>query len=62
MTSDFDQTLQKYADLIVQVGLNLRAGQKLIVRAPIQAAQLARLVTVSAYRAGARLVDVLYSD
>ncbi|MHB0965086.1 MAG: aminopeptidase [Bellilinea sp.] len=62
MTSDFNQTLQKYADLIVQVGLNLRAGQKLIVRAPIQAEPLARLVTVSAYRAGARLVDVLYSD
>ena len=62
MALDFEKTLEKYADLIVHVGLNLRAGQKLIVRAPIQAAPLARLVTVSAYKAGARLVDVLYSD
>jgi aminopeptidase len=59
---DFENTLQKYADLIVQVGLNLRAGQKLLVRAPIQAAALVRLVTASAYRAGACFVDVLYSD
>ena len=62
MALDFEKTLGKYADLIVHVGLNLRAGQSLIVRAPIQAAPLARLVTVSAYKAGARLVDVLYSD
>ena len=62
MAFDFETTLQKYADLIVHVGLNVRAGQKLIIRAPIQAAPLARLVTVSAYKAGARLVDVLYSD
>jgi len=62
MTLDFDQTLQKYADLIIQVGLNLRAGQRLVVRAPIQAASLVQKVTASAYKAGARYVDVLYSD
>lgn len=62
MTSEFDKNLEKYADLIVHVGLNLRAGQRLIVRAPVEGAPLARLVAASAYRAGARLVDVLYLD
>ena len=36
MALDFEKTLEKYADLIVHVGLNLRAGQKLIVRAPFR--------------------------
>lgn len=62
MSSQFEKKLEQYAELIVRVGLNLRAGQKLIVRAPVEGAPLVRLVAASAYRAGARLVDVLYSD
>lgn len=62
MPFDFEKTLKKYADLIIHVGLNLRAGQKLLVRAPIEAAPLVQLVTASAYKAGARYVDVFYSD
>lgn len=62
MASQFEKQLEQYAELIVRVGLNLRAGQKLSVRAPVEGAPLARLVAASAYRAGARLVDVLYSD
>lgn len=62
MVSQFEKNLEKYAELIVRVGLNLRAGQRLIIRAPIEGAPLVRLVAASAYRVGARLVDVLYSD
>ena len=54
--------LQKYAEMIVHVGLNLQSGQRLLVRAPIESAELVRLVTASAYRAGARLVTVLWQD
>jgi aminopeptidase len=62
MTQDFEKLLGSYADLIVHIGLNVRAGQKLLVRAPIQSAPVVHKVTESAYRAGARLVDVLYGD
>ncbi|MDR3572527.1 MAG: aminopeptidase [Anaerolineaceae bacterium] len=62
MASDFDQSLSNYAELIVKVGLNMRAGQRLVIQAPIQAAELVRKVTVSAYKAGVRYVDVLWQD
>lgn len=56
------EELSRYADVIVQVGLNLQAGQRLMVRADLQTAPLARAVARSAYRAGARLVDVVWGD
>jgi aminopeptidase len=62
MVGDFDQALSNYAELIVHVGLNMRAGQRLVIQAPIQAAELVRLVTTSAYKTGVRLVDVLWQD
>ncbi|NTU81760.1 MAG: aminopeptidase [Chloroflexales bacterium] len=54
--------LSRYADVIVQVGLGLRQGQRLLVRADLQTAALVRAVARSAYRAGARLVDVVWGD
>jgi aminopeptidase len=54
--------LSRYADVIIQVGLNLQQGQRLLVRADLQTAALVRAVTRSAYRAGARLVDVIWGD
>ena len=62
MSYDFDQTLEKYADIIVRVGLNLQPGQRLLFSAPIEAAAPVRKVTAKAYDAGARLVDVVWSD
>ncbi len=59
---DFEQMLQRYADVAVKTGLNLQAGQRLLVVAPIEASPLVRQVTISAYKAGARFVDVLWSD
>ena len=59
---EFDQLLGKYADVIVRVGLNLRKGQRLLVRAILEDAPLVRKVTESAYKAGAIFVDVLYID
>ncbi len=32
---EFSQALQKYADVVVRVGLNLRAGQRLFILAGI---------------------------
>lgn len=62
MTPEFDRALGRYAELIVKVGLNLQPGQRLLVRAPIEAAPLARAVAAHAYDSGARLVETLYND
>jgi aminopeptidase len=60
--ADFERNLQKYAELIVHVGLNLRAGQRLVVIADIKTSALVRLVAAHAYQAGCRLVDVIWDD
>ena len=57
-----DQRLESYARLAVQVGLNLQPGQTLGINALIEHAPLARAIAREAYEAGARYVDVLYSD
>ncbi len=57
-----DQRLESYARLVVQVGLNLQPGQILGINALIEHAPLARAVTREAYNAGAKYVDVLYTD
>jgi aminopeptidase len=70
MTSEFEQNLEKYAEVIIKVGLNLQPGQRLLIGAPIFATKgvsleltpLVRLITKKAYQAGARLVDVNWDD
>jgi len=57
-----DQRLELYARLTVQVGLNLQAEQTLGINALIEHAPLVRAIARQAYEAGARYVDVLYTD
>lgn len=59
---EFDSMLSKYADVVVKVGLNLRRGQKLSIRAIIEDAPFVRKVAEKAYNAGAKYVDVLWAD
>jgi aminopeptidase len=54
--------VRKYAELVVQVGANVQPGQLVDVLARVEHAEVAREVTRAAYRAGARYVDVYYSD
>jgi aminopeptidase len=62
------ELLQKYAQAIVRVGLNLRAGQRLIITnatargVPPAGRALVHEVTKAAYAAGARFVDVIWGD
>jgi len=58
---DLDR-IDRYADLIVQVGANVQRGQLVEVIARIEHAHVARAVARAAYRAGAAYVDVGYSD
>jgi len=34
MSSEFEQNLEKYAEVIVKVGLNLQPGQRLLIGGP----------------------------
>ena len=54
---DFQAKLARYAELLVKVGVNLPAGGKLLVNAPLDAAPLVRQVVRAAYQAGALDVD-----
>ena len=58
----FEEKLKNYADLIVNVGANVQKGQNVMFRAPVEGAELARLIVDSAYAAGARYVDLIWSD
>ena len=57
-----DGRLERYAELAVRVGANVQPGQMLFITAMIQHAPLARALARAAYGAGARYVDVRYSD
>jgi aminopeptidase len=64
-----DADLSQYADITVNVALNLRRGQRLMIIGPVsyggvslEAAPLVRRITASAYTAGASLVETLWGD
>src|SRR6202163_3766047 len=54
--------LDRLAELAIKVGLQLKAGQDLLVTAPTAALPLVRKVAEHAYRAGAGLVTPILSD
>ena len=58
----FEQTLEKYAALAVNVGVNIQPGQTLSISAPLEAVQFVRLVTEKAYKSGAKHVYVDWND
>ncbi|MBN9616926.1 MAG: aminopeptidase [Acidobacteriales bacterium 59-55] len=58
----FEDKLDRLAEVAVRVGLGLRAGQELIMSAPMEALPLVRRITEHAYKAGALLVTTLYGD
>ena len=57
-----DVMLEKYARLIVKMGVNIQKGQTLVVTSPIECAQFTRLVARMAYEEGARDVVVNWQD
>ncbi|MDT3426436.1 aminopeptidase [Paenibacillus forsythiae] len=61
MTS-FEQMLDKYANLVVKVGVNIQPGQVLMVHAPLETAELTRLIVAKAYEAGAKYVVMDWED
>jgi aminopeptidase len=58
-----DERLERYAELCVRVGSNVRPGQEVFVQAgAVEHAPLVRALTRQAYRAGASFVHVFYLD
>ena len=57
-----DDRLTRYAQLVVQVGANVQAGQRVAVAADIVHAPVVRAVVEQAYLAGASRVEVDYTD
>lgn len=68
MSSEFERNLEKYAEVIIKVALNLQPGQKLCIYGsftfgvPIELAPLVRLIAEKAYKYGARYVDVMWYE
>jgi aminopeptidase len=70
MPTDFKKNLEKYAEVIVKIGLNLQPGQRLLIGKPtpslngvaVELAPLVRLIVEKAYQAGAKLVEVMWDD
>src|ERR1700761_710749 len=59
---NFDQKLDRLAEVAVRVGLNLQKGQELVLTAPTDALPLVRRIVEQAYKAGAKFVTTLISD
>lgn len=54
--------LDRLAQITVKTGLGLKAGQDIVVTAPVEALPLVRRIAYHAYAAGAKLVTPLFSD
>ena len=54
--------LQKYVKLLVNVGVGLQPGQKLVINCPVDLAYFGRLAMKEAYDAGAAEVLILWND
>ena len=57
-----EEKLREYARLLVRVGLNVQKGQNLVISAPVECADFARLCAAEAYDAGCREVIMNWHD
>ena len=68
MSSEFEQNLEKYAEVILKVGVNLQKGQRLLIGANdfgtslLDLAPFIELIAKKAYQLGARFVEVIWND
>ena len=59
---DLTKMLEKYAEVIINTGLNIKTGEKLAIRLTEEALPLARLVVKKAYEKGALNVRLDFMD
>ncbi|NEW06463.1 aminopeptidase [Paenibacillus sp. SYP-B3998] len=58
----FTTNLEKYAELVIRIGVNLQKGQDLMIESPMESLELTRLIVKKAYEAGASFVQVHWQD
>lgn len=58
----FMENLEKYAQLIVEVGVNVQKGHTIVLSIAVDQAPLARLITKKAYQLGAAEVVLQWTD
>lgn len=56
------EVLEKYAKLLVNIGVNVQKDQPVVVMAPIETAPFARAIAEAAYKAGAKDVYLDWND
>lgn len=59
---EFDSMLEKYAELVIRVGVNIQPGQVLFIESPLETVELTRKIVRRAYQAGAKYVQVQWDD
>ena len=59
---NFNNLLDKYANLCVRVGINIQKDQPLVINAPVEGVEFVRLLAKRAYEAGAKEVYVNWND
>lgn len=60
--SNFKESLKKYAELAVDIGVAVKPGDTVYVQISVDQAQLARLIVAAAYQRGAAEVQVQWFD
>ena len=56
------ERLEKYARLLVEVGINVQEGQTVVINAPVECKDFARLLVEAAYKKGAGQVIMRWND
>lgn len=59
---DLNMNLEKYAELAVRTGINLKEGEGLIIAGNLDTLPLARKIMAKAYEAGAKHVEFQFND
>ncbi len=62
MSEPFDVLLEKYARLVIRVGVNVQPGQEVVINGLPEQADAARALADEAYRVGASRVTIHYVD
>ena len=57
-----DKRIENFAKLAVEFGVNVKADEDVIINAPVENPDLARLITKAAYEKGARNVSIDWLD
>ncbi|WP_044639973.1 aminopeptidase [Risungbinella massiliensis] len=58
----FQSKLEKYAETVLKVGVNLQPGQDFLIDAPLETVEFTRVLVKKAYEAGAKYVHVEWQD